>query len=186
MEYSNYGFILLGRLIEIASGETYDNYVRDHIFLPAGMTRTDARPEADHVAGRAIGYTRGSNGLEPNTALLPWSGTSAGGGYSTVRDLFLFAQALESGKLLGPELLKEATQGGAVNRDYGMGFYVLPNGAYGHGGGQAGINGEMHILPRSGYVLVALVNRDPHMASEMVDRITSILPREDRGATGKI
>lgn len=183
MEYSNYGFILLGRLIEIASGETYDDYVREHIFLPAGMQHTDSRPETDHVAGRAIGYTRGANGLEPNTAKLPWSGTSAGGGYSTVNDLYLFARALESGKLLEPALLKQATQreathGGAQSSDYGFGFYVLPNGGYGHGGGQLGVNGEMHILPQSGYVLVALTNRDPRMASDMVDKITSILPRE--------
>ena len=186
MEYSNYGFILLGRLLEIASGRTYDDYIREHIFLPAGMLHTDARPEADHAAGRAIGYTRGANGLEPNTARLPWSGTSAGGGYSTVNDLDLFAQALESGKLLQPALLKEATHGGLQNPDYGLGFYVLPNGGYGHGGGQSGINGEMHILPRSGYVLVALANRDPRMASDMVDRITSILPREELVPSGDI
>ena len=185
MEYSNYGFILLGRLIEIASGKAYDDYVREHIFLPAGMLHTDARPETDHAAGRAIGYTRGANGLEPNTARLPWSGTSAGGGYSTVNDLYLFARALESGKLLEPALLREATRGGAQNPDYGLGFYVLPNGGYGHGGGQFGINGEMHILPRSGYVLVALANRDPRVASDMVDRITSILPREEHGAGGR-
>ena len=182
MEYSNYGFILLGRLIEIASGEPYDSYIRNHIFLPAGMQRTDSRPEIEHMPGRAIGYSRGASGLEANTAGLPWSGTSAGGGYSTVHDLFLFAQALESGKLLKPELLKEATSGDLVHPDYGYGFYVLPNGGYGHGGGQTGINGEMHILPRSGYVLVALANRDPRMASDMVDRITSILPREEHGA----
>ena len=60
-----------------------------------------------------------------------------------------------------------------------MGFYVLPDGGYGHGGGAPGINGELHILPQSGYVLVALANRDPRMASNMVDFITSILPVRD-------
>jgi len=57
-----------------------------------------------------------------------------------------------------------------------MGFYVLPDGGYGHGGGAAGINGELHILPHSGYVLVALANRDPRTATNMVDFMTSILP----------
>jgi hypothetical protein len=57
-----------------------------------------------------------------------------------------------------------------------MGFYVLPNGGYGHGGGAPGINGELHILPHDGYVLVALANRDPRIASDMVDFVTSILP----------
>jgi len=56
-----------------------------------------------------------------------------------------------------------------------MGFYVLPDGGYGHGGGGPGINGELHILSHGDYVLVALANRDPRMASDMVDFMTSIL-----------
>ncbi len=176
MEYSNYGFILLGRIIELVSHESYESYVREHVFLPAGMLHTDSRPESDHVAGRAIGYTREPNGLMPNTSTMPWSGTSAGGGYSTVGDLLLFAEALQAGKLLEPALLKQATTGDTAHPDYGMGFYVLRGGSYGHGGGAQGINGEFHILPLDGYVLVALANRDPRMASDMVDFITSILP----------
>ena len=179
MEYSNYGFILLGRMIELVSGESYQKFVQEHIYQPAGMMHTDSRPEADHVTGRAIGYMHGQNGLVPNTDGMPWSGTSAGGGYSTVRDLFLFAEALQSGKLLGPDLLREARQASPNRLDYGMGFYVLPDGGYGHGGGAPGINGELHILPHDGYVLVALANRDPRMASNIVDFITSILPVHD-------
>ena len=99
MEYSNYGFLLLGRIIELVSGEPYQQYIQEHIGQPAGMMHTDSRPEAEHVHGRAIGYTAGHNGLVPNTDMMPWSGTSAGGGYSTVRDLLLFAEALQSGKL---------------------------------------------------------------------------------------
>lgn len=175
-EYSNYGFILLGRIIEIVSGEPYQSYVREHIYLPAGMLQSDSRPESDHVQNRAIGYTHGPGNLVPNTNQMPWSGTSAGGGYSTVHDLFLFAEALQSGKLIKPELLQEATKGSRARPDYGMGFYVLPDGGYGHGGGAPGINGELHILPHSGYVLVALANRDPRMATNIVDFITSLLP----------
>jgi CubicO group peptidase (beta-lactamase class C family) len=120
----------------------------------------------------------------PNTSTLPWSGTAAGGGYSTVHDLFLFAQALQSGKLLSTEFLREATRGSALRNDYGMGFYVLPDGGYGHGGGSPGINAEMHVSPDSGYVLVALANRDPRMATNMVDFINSILPRNTTSARG--
>ncbi len=39
-EYSNYGFILLGAVIEKVSGENYSSYVREHIYLPAGMAST--------------------------------------------------------------------------------------------------------------------------------------------------
>jgi CubicO group peptidase (beta-lactamase class C family) len=174
-EYSNYGFILLGRLIEIASGETYDSYVQKHIFAPVGMTRTDSRPEIDQVPGRAIGYMKGPSGLQPNTSTLPWSGTSAGGGYSTVGDLLLFASALQSGKLLDPGLLQRATTDQA-HTGYGFGFYALKDGIYGHGGGSPGMNGEMHIIPKKGYIIAVLVNRDPFMATGMASFIEAILP----------
>ncbi len=94
-EYSNYGFILLGRLIEIVSGEEYQTYVKKHIYAPAGMAHTDSRPENERVPGRAIGYMQARGGLQPNTSTLPRGGTSAGGGYSTVGDLLLFAMALQ-------------------------------------------------------------------------------------------
>ena len=132
MEYSNYGFILLGRIIEIVNGEPYQNYVRRRIFEPAGMFHTDPRPESDHVEGRAVGYTHKAGGLVANTDTMPLAGTSAGGGYSTVGDLYLFAQALQSGRLLSPALLNEATRGSTLRTDYGLGFYVLPDGGYGH------------------------------------------------------
>jgi CubicO group peptidase (beta-lactamase class C family) len=180
MEYSNYGFILLGRLIEKVSGEPYDGFVHKHIYDPAGMLHTDSRPETDHVPDRAVGYMHTPEGLQPNTKTMPWSGTSAGGGYSTVGDLLLFAEALRSGKLLSANLLKKATQANALRPDYGLGFYVLPNGAYGHGGGAPGLNGEIHILPKPGYVVVALANRDPRMATNMVEFITANLPLPSR------
>jgi D-alanyl-D-alanine carboxypeptidase len=181
MEYSNYGYILLGRIIEIVSGETYESYVHKHIYISAGMLHTDSRPESDHVAGRAVGYIHKSEGLTPNSDTMPWSGTSAGGGYSTVHDLFLFAQALQAGTLLSPDLLKEATHASKLREDYGLGFYALPGGGYGHGGGAPGINGELHILPQGGYILVALANRDPRMATNLVDFITTSLPKSAAG-----
>ena len=158
MEYSNYGFILLGRVIENCRGEPYQQYVQQHIYRPAGIMHTDSRPEIDHVNGRAIGYTQGANGLVQTRTRCPGREHRPEGGTPSPRPL-LFSQALQSGKLLAPEVLREATHASLKRPDYGMGFYVLPDGGYGHGGGAPGINGELHILPRSGYVLVALVTR---------------------------
>src|SRR5271157_1473291 len=56
-EYSNYGFILLGVVIAKVSGESYYDYVREHIYKPAGMTATGSEPESQQVADRSIGYT---------------------------------------------------------------------------------------------------------------------------------
>ena len=103
-EYSNYGFILLGAVIEKVSGESYYDYVRKHVYAPAGMTSTGSEPESAAVPDRSIGYTDEDGKLKPNTDTLPYRGMSAGGGYSTVEDLLRFANALQQHKLLDAEV----------------------------------------------------------------------------------
>ena len=178
-EYSNYGFVLLGALIEHVSGESYDDYVRDHVFRRAGMKSTGSLPESVDVPGRAVGYMRSSPGgtWEPNTDTLPWRGTAAGGGYSTVGDLLRFARALRSGKLISMVTLAEATL--PHQQQYGYGFGVQGQGqlrSYGHGGGAPGMNGELRVFPQLGYVVVSLSNLDPPAASELVEFFTLRMP----------
>jgi CubicO group peptidase (beta-lactamase class C family) len=57
-EYSNYGFVVLGALIEAVAGQTYYDYVRSNIFQPAGMTSTGSLSETDDVPNRSVGYMR--------------------------------------------------------------------------------------------------------------------------------
>jgi D-alanyl-D-alanine carboxypeptidase len=178
-EYSNYGYVLLGALIEGVTGGSYDDYVRDHIFRSAGMRSTGALPESVEVPERAVGYLRLSptSAWEPNTYTLPWRGTAAGGGYSTVGDLLRFAQALESGRLLSRAMLADATR--PHQPQYGYGFDVQGQGrlgSYGHGGGAPGMNGELRVFPELGYVVVALSNLDPPAASELVEFFTLRMP----------
>jgi D-alanyl-D-alanine carboxypeptidase len=178
-EYSNYGFVLLGALIERVTGGSYDDYVRDHVFRPAGMRSTGALPESVDVPDRAVGYLRTAPGSDwaPNTDTLPWRGTAAGGGYSTVGDLLRFAQALGSGRLLSKATLAEATT--PHQQQYGYGFDMQGQGrlaSYGHGGGAPGMNGELRIFPGLGYVVVGLSNLDPPAASELVEFFTLRMP----------
>lgn len=183
-QYSNYGFLLLGVLIEKASGQTYYDYVRDHIFKPAGMTASASEPENQVVAERSIGYTRfGAPSLRPNTDTLPYRGTSAGGGYSTVEDLLRFATALQSHKLLNAEYTEMLTTGkvDTPRGRYAYGFQdMMVNGArcYGHGGGAPGMNGELRICPGPGYVIAVLANLDPPAASRVADFTTNRLPEK--------
>ena len=90
--YSNYGMVLLGAIIERVSGLSYFDYVRTNVFEPAGMKSTGSLPETETVPNRATGYMRSNDAWVPNTDTLPWSGTAAGGGYSTVGDFFRFAE----------------------------------------------------------------------------------------------
>jgi D-alanyl-D-alanine carboxypeptidase len=168
-EYSNYGYVLLGAVIEAVTGQSYYDYVRNNVFGPAGMTSTDSLPESEDVPHRAIGYMRSGDAWVANTDTLPWRGTAAGGGYSTVGDLMRFAQALNSGALISKATLTEATR--PHQQDYGYGFDVRqqPIRSYGHGGGAPGMNGDLRVYPGLGYVVVGLSNLDPPAASNLVD-----------------
>jgi CubicO group peptidase (beta-lactamase class C family) len=176
--YSNYGMLLLGAIIERVTGVSYFDYVRTKVFEPAGMKSTGALPETDTVPNRSTGYMRRNDAWVPNTDTLPWSGTAAGGGYSTVGDFFRFAEALQSGKLISKASLTQMITPG-VAPDYGFGMVIRGEGAtrnFGHGGGAPGQNGNLTIYPESGYVIVALSNFDPPAASKFVDFIAARLP----------
>jgi CubicO group peptidase (beta-lactamase class C family) len=166
--YSNYGFILLGALIEKVTGMSYYEHVRSKIFQPAGMTSTDSLPETEAVPKRAKGYMERGGKWVPNTDTLPWRGIAAGGGYSTVGDLLRFAQALESGKLISKAMLAEATKPQAEQYGYGFGIQQDPR-WYGHNGGAPGMNGDLRVYPQLGYVLVCLSNLDPPAAERLLD-----------------
>ena len=175
--YSNYGYILLGLIIQKVSGMSYYDYVRENVFAPAGMTATDSLPETDAVPQRSAGYMRRDAQWKPNTDTLPWRGTSAGGGYSTAGDLLKFAHALKAGKIISKEKLAEATKNQMGT--YGFGFFNRGVGAlrfYGHGGGAPGMNGDLRVYPESGVVVVVLSNLDPPAASRLTDFLDQRMP----------
>jgi len=162
--YSNYGFILLGVIIGKVSGEDYYDYVRDHIFKPAGMTDSGSLPETDNVPGRVHGYMDKDGKWVLNTDTLPWRGTSAGGGHSTLADLARFAHAMMDGKLLPNDLRDAATRSQAEGDWYGYGFELHGTGLahnYGHTGGAPGMATEMRIYPSAKVIAIELSNIDP-------------------------
>ena len=180
--YSNYGFILLGALVEKLSGESYYDYVREHIFRQAGMTRTDSLPEEDKVDDRSVGYMHAGGKWKPNDDTLPVRGTSAGGGYSTVADLTTFANAVMEHKLLNAEYTGLLTTGkveGGPGGKYAYGFSDSTVGGVrwlGHGGGAPGMNGDLRFSPDSGYIVAVLANMDPPAATRVADFIAARLP----------
>lgn len=157
-QYSNAGYIVLGLLIEKLSGENYYEYVRRHIYEPAGMTQTGSWRIDRWPANTAIGYTRGaqdadpSTPVKPNTDFLPGKGSSAGGGYSTAHDLLRLVNALREGKIpAGP-----------------------PPGV-GIAGGAPGLNAAVEGDLRGGYDVIVLANLDPPAAERVAQLIRKAL-----------
>ncbi|MGA9335374.1 MAG: serine hydrolase domain-containing protein [Rudaea sp.] len=108
LNYSNAGYVLLGRIVENVSHERYFDYIQRHVFAPAGM-HSSGFNALDEVTPRlAVGYFHEnpfSTQWKANWMRIPFKGGPAGDAYSTNADLLRFAAALRSGKLLKPVTL---------------------------------------------------------------------------------
>ncbi len=159
--YCNAGYVVLGLVVERVSGRDYYDYIREHVYAPAGLSPRTGHAALDSLPpNTAIGYTRGEETLEaaltPNTHLLPGRGSAAGGGYSTAEDLLRFMQALREGKVpAGP-----------------------PPGI-GVAGGSPGCNAVLEGDHPGGYDLVVLTNLDPPGAETIAETIRGWLGAED-------
>ena len=166
--YSNAGFIVLGRIVEVVSGTSYHDYVQRHVFDPAGMRNTGFF-DGTGTADVACSYTR--QGASPGARRdvsdqREARGSSAGGGYSTAGDLLAFGRALTDGRLMRPETLRRFTTGrvdgpmGPKGVGYGfvVGFGGVP--VVGHLGGSPGASHEFFLFPQQDLAVVLLTNRD--------------------------
>jgi CubicO group peptidase (beta-lactamase class C family) len=172
--YSNSGFIVLGAIIQNVAGRSYDEYVHEHIFAPAGMRDTAVRNyRAGEVAGMAHGYALVGATYQDTGDVLQ-IGNPSGGAYSTVFDMFAFARALTDHRLLSPAMTETvltgrvpiSRPGGPANDEYAYGFEVQKiNGVriVGHNGGSPGYEAQLDVYPERGYVVVVLTNQDRTM-----------------------
>jgi len=163
--YSNTGMLVAGKVIEIASGMEYFEYVRSRITRPAGMTNTDTYDLDRVTRNLAVGYDPipGSNPTEygNNIFMHVIRGGPAGGGYSTVDDLWRFAKTLRGGQLVSAEMVRMLTTAKPElhSPTYGYGFQVFEQGRLvGHSGGFPGICSQLDMDLQDDYVVVVLSN----------------------------
>ncbi len=160
--YSNTGMLLLGVVIERVTGQDYFDHVREHVYAPAGMTRTDCYEMDQPVENLAIGYERdptSATGWHNNLYQHVIKGGPAGGGFSTIGDLHRFARALLEGKLVSVSALDELWTD-HLGADYGCGFAVTdePQKIVGHSGGFPGISANLDLFVETGFAVVVLSN----------------------------
>ena len=182
--YSNTGMLLLGAVIEKASGEDYFDYVRKNIYEPAGMKNSDCY-ELDHVnPNLAVGYSKetGPNGQTVWTNNIfkhVLRGGPAGGGYSTVEDLLRFDQAMRANKLVKAETAERIWSPKPNSPEYGYGFGLQGepgNRIVGHSGGFPGINSVLEMHLDTGYTIAVMSNYD-RGAMPVANKINELLKR---------
>jgi D-alanyl-D-alanine carboxypeptidase len=165
INYSNNGYQLLGRIIEKVSGRSWEDYLHENIFAPAGM-KNSGFDRTQNLPGRAAGYLSGRDGTYVAVPMKDAEGAYAAGGlYSTVEDMLLWIQALNSGKLLPREMLQRATAPGLTNDGrktvYGFGWMTkIFRGLreYGHGGDIPGFAAYVAQFPDEDFTVIVLSN----------------------------
>jgi CubicO group peptidase (beta-lactamase class C family) len=165
-QYSNMGFLVLGKVIEKVSSQSYYEYVGTHILEPARMRDTIFEiPDPAH-RDFAIGYAKrfdveGKALFENSASSHRGQAGPHGGAYSTIADLLRFDRALRGGKLLPPQtvqmLMTAKPELGASA--YGYGFDVNATyGTAGHAGGFQGISNKIDFFVHSGWTAIVLSN----------------------------
>ena len=188
LNYSNAGYILLGRIIENVSGENYFDYIRHHVFEPAQMTSSGFDSKDEIVPGLAVGYYH-DDGVFSRTWKADWvqnvyKGSPAGGGYSTNTDLLRFAKALHSGKLLKSATLMKMFDGEVPNNGPGAiaaGFGErLSHGRHirGHQGGIEGTTADLEMVWETGAAVVLTSNEGPSQHWLLAEKIADLLAAE--------
>jgi serine beta-lactamase-like protein LACTB len=177
MQYTSYGYIVLGCIIEGASGESYDQYMERAIFGPAHMSATRLDDVFAIIPHRAHGYKVDSAGDLQNAIFVDVSNKPPGSGInSSARDMGNFVASLYSQQLVSSSSLRQMLTP-AKTRDgkptiYGFGFYLGgPIGSYrgtaeaGHGGDQQGFSSILYLLPDKRFGVVALTNLEAQNSS---------------------
>jgi D-alanyl-D-alanine carboxypeptidase len=175
--YSNAGYIVLGLIVERLSGQDYYTYVHDHIFKPALMNNSDWFASDAVTPNLATGYThpeRDEHTWISNIHELPGRGSSAGGGYSTLDDLYSFIHALLGGKLLNARYSEWMLTSMLPQTDPPL---PLKHGGIGIAGGTAGVNAAVELDAESGNVVIVLANYDPPAAEAVSKTIRELMKR---------
>jgi CubicO group peptidase (beta-lactamase class C family) len=123
--YTNSGYVLLGRIIEVVSGQSYQTYLMQHVIRKAGLQHTFFANQDTLVPNRVQSYSR-DKGYFENSDYMSYSfGFGCGDLLSTVGDLFLWHTALMHGQVIKKESLDKAytpyklKNGTAINYGYG-------------------------------------------------------------------
>ncbi|MGY5874247.1 MAG: serine hydrolase domain-containing protein [Candidatus Thorarchaeota archaeon] len=175
-QYSNAGYVVLGKIIEAISGMGYYDFVKENIYKPAGMDNSDHYEMDSSELNMATGYTtyqqccdeRLDGPRRSNVYLIGTKGSSAGGGYSTLDDMLKFDLALHDNKILSPEYTGMIFRPiNDTERKEIPGWVIA--------GGAPGLSAFMDKSYGTGYTIIVLGNYDPDDTEAVYSRVREFI-----------
>jgi CubicO group peptidase (beta-lactamase class C family) len=193
LNYSNTGYIALGRVLEVVSGKSYEALLREEILDPLGMRDTGCDRRERVLKGRAAGYV-----FSPDLVNADYTDTAAdpaaGGLYSTARDMVRFVRALRGPEIVGTDTLARAFSPtplpGGREGAYGYGFMVTRYRGLreiGHGGDISGFNAYLALYPEVDLAVIVLSNVGMWApgplptGADVAHRVVEVMARERLG-----
>ncbi len=181
--YSTQGYTLVGCVMQGASGAKYTEYMRQNVFIPAGMEHTLVDDRFAIIPYRTRFYHKTESGTVENADFLDSSYKIPGGGWlSSAEDMARFEVATLSDKLLKPEtrslMWTPLKPSDGQPNGYALGWGTLSEDGIryvGHDGGQQGTSTNFYIAPEQRAGVVVLANMDDVPVNDLSKQILKIV-----------
>lgn len=180
--YNNAGYYLLGFIVEKLSGKSYAQYLKENIFIPAGMNNTCFCTIDTLLKNKASGYINGKKGVINDRISGMNTLYSSGGIQSTAEDMFRWNQAIKANILLKKETMRRAFTSfklkNGQDSQYGYGWYIQDiqgSLSYRHGGAVSGFVSEELYLPGEDVFVIALFNAHSRIPIGILSRLIAAM-----------
>lgn len=180
-EYNNSGYIVLGYIIELVSGETYEDFIKSNIFDKIGMNNSYYATDRKVIKNRAYGYHQKSYGYV-NKSMISFSVPYASGSLmSTLEDMLKWQNSLNQNLLLNKKEIAKAfakyklNNGGEI--EYGYGWHLkningIPTRE--HGGSIFGFKSMGVYIPSEDIYVLGFSNCDCNSPTQIVKDIAEL------------
>lgn len=180
-DYNNSGYVLLGYILELVSGEKYEDFIEKHIFQKLGMNRSSYATDRQIINNRAYGYHKKESGYVNKTNINLSIPFSSGSLMSTINDMLKWQDALNKNLLIKAENSQKAFKNYKLNNGedytYGYGWHIRErNGITSreHGGSIFGFKSMGVYIPGEDIYVVGFSNCDCNSPTQVTIDIAKL------------
>lgn len=182
-KYNNSGYVVLGYIIERVSGQSYADFVEEHIFKRLGMSASQFASHRKFIQNRASGYHNKEGYINARhiSFNIPFSSGSL---MSTVDDMFTWQEAIKNNTLISKKTTKKAFTNYTLNNgtpiNYGYGWHIKTiDGTQSreHGGSIFGFKSMGVYIPEQDIYVIGLNNCDCNSPTKITRQIAEMVKR---------